>query len=72
MIIRMEVKVERCGKYLAGVLTNEHPDSSAGLLVVVIDGEKQVRTPKQVYCVRVRDPEMARFARKSGYLLAEG
>jgi len=72
MIIRIEVKPERNEKYLPAVLTNEHPESKSGLPVVVIDGERQVRRPSQVYCLRVSDPQMAENARRGGYLVLRG
>ena len=72
MKIRMEVKLERGGKYLPAILTNEHAESSGGLAVVVLDGERQVRRPSEVYCIRISDPEMAELARSSGYLIVRG
>ena len=67
MIIRMEVKLERYGKYLPAISTNGHPESWGSLAVVVIDGERQVHRPRQVYCLRISDSEMAELARSSAY-----
>ncbi len=69
MNIRIEVKLARCGKYIPGILANEHPESSGGLLILVIDGERQVRGPNEVYRVRLGDQGMAQVARKSGYVV---
>jgi hypothetical protein len=72
MIVRVKVKLEQGGKFFPAILTNEHPESSYGLPVVVIDGEKLARKPNQVYCLRVSDFEMASLARKAGYLALKG
>lgn len=72
MIVRIKVKIERGGKFFPAILTNEHPESSYGLPVVLIDGENRVRKPDQVYCLRVSDFQMADLARKAGYLALKG
>jgi hypothetical protein len=54
------------------ILTNEHPESSYGLPVVLVDGENRVRKPDQVYCLMVSDFRMADLARKAGYLALKG
>ena len=72
MLVRIKVKIERGGKFLPAILTSEHPESSYGLPVVVVDGENRVRKPDQVYCIRVSDLQMADLARKAGYLALKG
>jgi hypothetical protein len=72
MIVRIKAKIERGGKFLPAILTNEHPESSYGLPVVMIDGEDRVRKSDQVYCIRVTDFQMADLARKAGYLALKG
>jgi hypothetical protein len=71
-MVRIKVKIEQGGQFLPAILTNEHPESSYGLPVVVIDGENRVRKPDQVYCIRVSDLQMADLARKAGYLALKG
>lgn len=72
MIVRIKVKIDRGGKFLPAILTNEHPESSYGLPVVVVDGENRVRRPEQVYCLKVSDFHMVDLARKAGYLALKG
>jgi len=72
MVLRIEAKIERDGKYFPAILTNEHPESSYGLPVVVIDGEKQARKPGELFLIRITDFEMADLARKAGYLALKG
>ena len=72
MIVRIKAKIERGGKFFPAILTNEHPESSHGQPVVMIDGENRVRKPDQVYCIRVTDFQMADLARKAGYLAIKG
>lgn len=72
MIVRIKVKVEPGGKFVPAILTNEHPESSYGLPIVVIDGENRARKPEQVYCLKVSDFQMADLARKAGYLALKG
>lgn len=72
MVFRIEAKIERGGKYFPAILTNEHPESSYGLPVVVIDGEKQARKPGELFLIRITDFEIADLARKAGYLALKG
>jgi hypothetical protein len=72
MIVRVKAKIERGGKFYPAILTNEHPESSYGLPVVVIDGEKRARKPGEVFLIRVTDFEMADLARRGGYLALKG
>ena len=72
MIVRIKAKIERGGNFLPAILTNEHPESSYGQPVVMIDGEDRVRKHDQVYCIRVTDFQMADLARKAGYLAIKG
>jgi hypothetical protein len=72
MIVRIKVKIERGGKFYPAILTNEHPQSSYGLPVVVIDGEKRARKPGEIFLISVADFEMADLARRAGYLALKG
>jgi hypothetical protein len=72
MNIRIKAKLYHGGKYFPAILTNEHSESSYGLPVVLIDGEKRARKPGEVFCIRVSDFEMADLARKAGYLALKG
>jgi len=72
MIVRIKAKIERGGKFFPAILTNEHPESSYGLPVVMIDGENRVRKADQVYCIRVSDFKIADLARKAGYIALKG
>jgi hypothetical protein len=51
MKIRIQAKLHQKGKYFPAILTNEHSETSCGLPVVVIDGEKQARKPGEVFCI---------------------
>lgn len=72
MILRIKAKIERGGKFFPAILTNEHPESSYGLPVVVIDGEMRARKPGELFLIRISDFEMADLARKAGYLALKG
>jgi hypothetical protein len=72
MIVRIKAKIERGRKFIPAILTNEHPESSHGLPVVVIDGEKRARKPGELFLIRISDFEMAGLARKAGYLALKG
>ena len=72
MNIRIKAKLYHGGKYFPAILTNEHSESSYGLPVVLIDGEKRARKPGEVFCIRVSDFEMADLARRAGYLALKG
>jgi hypothetical protein len=72
MILRIKAKIERGGEFFPAILTNEHPESSYGLPVVVIDGEKRARKPEEVFLIRVTDFELANLARRAGYLALKG
>jgi hypothetical protein len=72
MILRIKAKIERGGKYFPAILTNEHPESSYGLPVVVIDGEMRARKPGELFLIRISDFEMADLARRAGYLALKG
>lgn len=72
MIVRIKAKIERGGRFLPAILTNEHPESSHGVPVVLVDGEDRVRKPDQVYCLRITDFQIADLARKAGYLALKG
>jgi hypothetical protein len=72
MKIRIQAKLHQKGKYFPAILTNEHSETSCGLPVVVIDGEKQARKPGEVFCIKVSDFEMADLARRAGYLALKG
>jgi hypothetical protein len=72
MVLRIKAKIERGGKYFPAILTNEHPESSYGLPVVVIDGEMRARKPGELFLIRISDFEMADLARRAGYLALKG
>jgi len=72
MKIRIQAKLHQKGKYFPAILTNEHSETSCGLPVVVIDGEKQARKPGEVFCIKVSDFEMADLARRAGYFALKG
>ena len=72
MILRIKAKIERNGEFFPAILTNEHPESSYGLPVVVIDGEMRARKPAEIFLIRISDFEMADLARRAGYLALKG
>jgi hypothetical protein len=72
MKIRVQAKLNQGGEFVSAILTNEHTESSYGLPIVLIDGEKRARRPGELFLIRVSDFEMADLARKAGYLALKG